>query len=82
MYEDVEIELLEVDIPQEEQDYHSTRLLKVCNLWDKKFTPEQIKRARRAYYSAVSYFDGCIGKLLQTLKDCRLDHCCVQRRSR
>jgi choline-sulfatase len=73
MYEGVEIELPEVEIPQEEQDSHSKRLLKVCDLWDKKFTPEQIKRARRAYYGAVSYVDDCIGKLLQTLKDCRLD---------
>jgi choline-sulfatase len=73
MYEGVDIDLPEVSIPQEEQDGHSQRLLKVCDLWDKKFTPEQVKRARRAYYGAVSYVDDCIGKLLQTLKDCRLD---------
>jgi len=73
MYEDVDIALPEVTIPKEEQDAHSKRLLKVCDLWDKDFTPEQIKRARRAYYGAVSYVDDCIGKLLQTLKDCRLD---------
>ena len=73
LYEGVDIDLPEVNIPQEEQDGHSQRLLKVCDLWDKKFTPDQIKRARRAYYGAVSYVDDCIGKLLQTLKDCRLD---------
>jgi len=73
MYEDVDIVLPEVTIPQDEQDSHSKRLLKVCDLWDKEFTPNQIKRARRAYYGAVSYVDDCIGKLLQTLKDCRLD---------
>jgi choline-sulfatase len=73
MYEDVDITLPEVSIPQEEQDAHSKRLLKVCDLWGKKFTPDQVKRARRAYYGAVSYVDDCIGKLLQTLKDCRLD---------
>ncbi|KAH8599923.1 alkaline-phosphatase-like protein [Bisporella sp. PMI_857] len=73
MYEDVDISLPDVQILQEEQDSHSKRLLKVCDLWDKKFTSEQIKRARRAYYGAVSYVDDCIGKLLQTLKDCRLD---------
>jgi choline-sulfatase len=54
------------------QDAHSTRLLKVCDLWDKTFTPSQIKRARRAYYGAVSYVDDCIGKLLQTLTSCGL----------
>lgn len=73
MYEDVEINLPEVEIPQDEQDSHSRRLLKVCDLWGKKFTPDQIKRARRAYYGAVSYVDDCIGQLLATLKQCRLD---------
>ncbi|KAE9373820.1 choline-sulfatase [Stipitochalara longipes BDJ] len=73
MYEDVDIELPEVTIPQDEQDAHSQRLLKVCDLWGKEFTPDQIKRARRAYYGAVSYVDDCIGKLLETLKECRLD---------
>jgi choline-sulfatase len=73
MYEDVDIALPEVTIPQDEQDAHSQRLLKVCDLWGKEFTPEQIKRARRAYYGAVSYVDDCIGKLLETLKECRLD---------
>ncbi|PQE09110.1 choline-sulfatase protein [Rutstroemia sp. NJR-2017a BVV2] len=73
MYEGVDIELPEVKIPQEEQDAHSKRLLKVCDLWGKEFTDDQIKRARRAYYGAVSYVDDCIGKLLQVLKDCRLD---------
>jgi choline-sulfatase len=73
LYEGVDIDLPDVTIPKEEQDAHSTRLLKVCDLWDKEFTPEQIKRARRAYYGAVSYVDDNIGKLLQTLKDCRLD---------
>jgi choline-sulfatase len=73
LYDGVDIALPDVTIPKEEQDAHSKRLLKVCDLWDKDFTPDQIKRARRAYYGAVSYVDDCIGKLLQTLKDCRLD---------
>ncbi|KAG9236598.1 alkaline-phosphatase-like protein [Amylocarpus encephaloides] len=73
MYEDVDIDLPDVHIPYEEQDAHSQRLLRVTDLWDKKFTPDEIKRARRAYYGAVSYVDDCIGKLVQTLKDCRLD---------
>ena len=73
MYKNVDIDLPEVTIPQDEQDSHSKRLLKVCDLWDKSFTPDQIKRARRAYYGAVSYVDDCIGKLLETLKDCGLD---------
>ncbi|KAL1879338.1 hypothetical protein VTK73DRAFT_7175 [Phialemonium thermophilum] len=73
LYEGVDIALPKVKIPKEEQDPHSKRLLKVCDLWDKEFTDDQIKRARRAYYGAVSYVDDCIGKLLDTLRRCRLD---------
>ncbi|KAL2165382.1 hypothetical protein VTH06DRAFT_680 [Thermothelomyces fergusii] len=73
LYEGVDIELPKVKIPKEEQDPHSKRLLKVCDLWDIEFTDEQIKRARRAYYGAVSYVDDCVGKLLDVLKKCRLD---------
>lgn len=69
----MDIELPKVRIPQEEQDPHSKRLLKVCDLWDNEFSDEQIKRARRAYYGAVSYVDDCVGKLLDVLKRCRLD---------
>jgi len=72
MYEDVDIELPNVRIPKEELDSHSQRLMKVCDLWDADISDEQIKKARRAYYGAVSYVDDCIGKLMKTLKDCRL----------
>ncbi|KAI1827190.1 choline-sulfatase [Xylaria intraflava] len=73
LYKDVDITLPKVRIPQEQQDAHSKRLLKVCDLWDQNFTEEQVKRARRAYYGAVSYVDDCIGRILKTLKQCRLD---------
>lgn len=73
MYEDVDIALPKVNIPKEEQDPHSRRLMQVCDLWDQNFTPEQIKRARRAYYGACSYVDDCVGRLLNVLKQCRLD---------
>ncbi|CRK14977.1 hypothetical protein BN1723_002142 [Verticillium longisporum] len=49
MYEGVDIELPKVRIPNEEQDPHSKRLLKVCDLWDQDFTDDQIKRAKRAW---------------------------------
>ncbi|KAG7132117.1 Choline-sulfatase like protein [Verticillium longisporum] len=73
MYEGVDIALPKVRIPNEEQDAHSKRLLKVCDLWDQDFTDDQIKRAKRAYFGAVSYVDDCVGRLLQVLKQCRLD---------
>ncbi|TKA32799.1 hypothetical protein B0A50_01024 [Salinomyces thailandicus] len=73
MYEDVEIDMPKVNIPKDQQDSHSRRLQYVCDLENYDFTPEQVKKAKRAYYGAVSYVDDCIGKLLQTLTDCGLD---------
>ncbi|MBE3044663.1 sulfatase-like hydrolase/transferase [Candidatus Bathyarchaeota archaeon] len=73
MYEDVDIELPKVRIPQDQQDPHSERLMKVCDLWDADFTDDQVKRARRAYYGSVSYVDDCVGRILETLRRCKLD---------
>ncbi|KAF3764548.1 hypothetical protein M406DRAFT_291661 [Cryphonectria parasitica EP155] len=71
-YEGVDIDLPKVHIPKEEQDPHSKRLLKVCDLWDENFTPEQIKKAKRAYYGSCSFVDDNIGKLIETLEDLNL----------
>ncbi|OBT49607.1 choline-sulfatase, partial [Pseudogymnoascus sp. 24MN13] len=73
LYEDVDIVAPTVTIPRDEQDPHSKRLLKVCDLWDAEISEKQVKRARRAYYGAVSYVDDCIGRLLKVLKKCKLD---------
>ena len=72
-YRDEDIPLPDVSIPKEEQDPHSQRLLKVCGLWDEDNPEEAIKRARRAYFGAVSYVDDNVGKLLQVLKDCGME---------
>ncbi|KAF7551397.1 hypothetical protein G7046_g7741 [Stylonectria norvegica] len=69
LYDDVDIDLPEVQIAKEDQDAHSKRLLKVCDLWDQDFSEEQIKKAKRAYYGSVSYVDDCIGRLLETLEE-------------
>ncbi|ERF73424.1 hypothetical protein EPUS_04047 [Endocarpon pusillum Z07020] len=73
MYEGVDIDLPKVHINPEDQDPHSKRLLHVCELEGHTFSAEQIKRARRAYYGAVSYVDDCIGQLLEVLKKCGLE---------
>lgn len=73
MYEGVDIDMPEVTISEAEQDAHSRRLLHVCELEGHDFSAEQIKRARRAYYGAVSYVDDCIGQLLNVLKSCGLE---------
>ncbi|KAK5071764.1 hypothetical protein LTS08_008238 [Lithohypha guttulata] len=73
MYEDVDVELPAVNIRPEDQDPHSKRLRYVAELEGHEFTDEQIKRARRAYYGAVSYIDDNVGELLSVLKKCGLD---------
>ena len=73
MYEGVDIDLPHVSIEEENQDPHSKRLLHACDLKGHKFSSEQIKRARRAYYGAVSYVDDCVGQLLTVLEKCGLD---------
>ncbi|KAF1808491.1 choline-sulfatase [Eremomyces bilateralis CBS 781.70] len=73
LYEDVDIPMPEVVIPQDQQDPHSTRLLKCIDAWDNDIPEEAVKRARRAYYAACTYVDNQIGKLLRILKECSLD---------
>lgn len=68
LYEDVDIDLPTVHVDEKDQDPHSARLQYVTELRGHKFTDEQIKRARRAYYGAVSYIDHNIGELLDVLK--------------
>lgn len=68
----MDINLPKVRIPKDQQDSHSQRLMKVCDLWDQDFTDDQIKRAKRAYYGSCSYVDDCIGRLLETLQDAGL----------
>ena len=71
-YSDDDIPLPRETIDQAEQDPHSQRLLKVIDLWDKPLPEHKIRDARRAYFGACSYIDDNIGKLLKTLKDCKL----------
>lgn len=72
-YEGVDIPLPEVKIPQEEQDPHSQRLLKTIDFWNNPVTDEAATRARRAYFSACTFVDDQVGKLLRLLKNCHLD---------
>ena len=60
-----------MNIDPSEQDPHSKRLLKVCDL-DRDIPEEAVRRARRAYYGAVSYVDDNVGKLLAILKDTKM----------
>ncbi|KAL8683129.1 MAG: hypothetical protein Q9186_000842 [Xanthomendoza sp. 1 TL-2023] len=72
-YENEEIPLPDVAIPDEEHDPHSLRLLHVEGLRDEKPSEEAILRARRAYFGAVSYVDDNVGRLLEVLEECGMD---------
>jgi choline-sulfatase len=72
-YEGVDIPLPKVNIKQEDQDSHSTRLIKAIDLWDNPVPEEAVRRARRAYFGACSYVDDQVGKLVNVLKECQLD---------
>ncbi|OCK82301.1 choline sulfatase [Lepidopterella palustris CBS 459.81] len=72
-YEDVDIPLPKLRIPQDEQDPHSVRLLKAVDLWNNPVPDEAVKRARRAYFGACTFVDDQVGKLLRILKNCRLE---------
>ena len=73
LYQGVDIPRPEVKIPKEEQDPHSQRLLRVCDLWDDEIPDEAVERARRAYFGAMSYVDDNVGKLLEVLKECGME---------
>ncbi|KAH6633325.1 alkaline-phosphatase-like protein [Boeremia exigua] len=73
LYEGVDIPLPEVEIPQDEQDPHSQRIMKCIDLWDNPVPDEAKLRARRAYFAECSFVDDQVGKLMQILKDSYLD---------
>ncbi|KAI4224671.1 MAG: hypothetical protein LQ349_007197 [Xanthoria aureola] len=72
-YENQDIPMPDVNIPDEDQDPHSTRLLHVEGLTEEKPPDEAILRARQAYFGAVSYVDDNVGRILEVLRECGLD---------
>jgi len=72
-YEKTEIPMPKVEIAQEDQDPHSKRILKAIDFWGKDCPREAIQRARRAYFASCTYVDNQVGKLMKTLRDCKLD---------
>jgi choline-sulfatase len=60
-------------IAREHADPHSLRLRDMAGIDDVELTEEQVRRARHAYYAAVSYADERIGEVLAALSDAGLD---------
>ena len=60
-------------IPYDEADPHSRRLRDMCRTDAAGLTDEQIRRARHAYFAAISYVDDRIGQVLSALAEAGLD---------
>jgi choline-sulfatase len=56
-------------IPREQADPHSVRLRDMAGVDDVALTVEQLRRARHAYYAAISYADERIGDVLAALAE-------------
>ena len=69
LYEDADIPLPSIPaLAEAEHDAHSVRLLSDFGMLNVRFSDEDILRARRAYYGSISYLDGMIGRVLDTLE--------------
>ncbi len=70
LYEDTQIPLPHVAaIPEDELDPHSREVQRINGMDKYQFGPEDILRARRAYYAMISYVDEKIGVLLDSLSE-------------
>lgn len=68
LYEEINIPLPDVPaLKAAEHDAHSARLLSDFGMLDVRFSDDDIRRARRAYYGSISYLDDMIGRVLATL---------------
>ncbi len=56
------------DVPLAERDAHSRRLYFATGRHLEEVTPENVQRARRAYYAVTSYVDDKLGALLAALE--------------
>lgn len=69
LYSDDEIDMPAFDLPAEEQDPFSRRIMDGIEASYVPLTDEEIRRARHAYLANVSYFDSKIGELVRTLEE-------------
>ncbi len=72
-YREDEIDLPKLATSPDPADPHWRRLRHVSDMDNYEITETHIRRARRAYYGAISYVDDQLGSLLRTLKDGSLD---------
>jgi len=68
LYDHAAIDLPATTISRDRQDPWSGRLMDGIEATTTAITDDQIRNARHAYYANVSYVDGMIGELVQTLE--------------
>ena len=68
LYSDDEIPPPRLPLDRRNLHPHEERLWRVCDMDQTPISAVQVRRARRAYYGAISYVDDHVGRLMQALK--------------
>ncbi|MEO1681035.1 MAG: choline-sulfatase [Pseudomonadota bacterium] len=69
LYDEADIPMPTVPpLPEAEHDAHSVRLLRDFGMLDVRFSDDDVRRARHAYYGSISYLDAMIGRVVETLE--------------
>jgi choline-sulfatase len=72
LYQHEEIELPKIGLGDRVLHPHEKRLWQVCDMGAGEVTAEDVRRARHAYFGAISYVDHNIGRLMQALEQTSL----------
>ena len=68
LYDGVDIPLPGLGAADVPSDPHTERLRRVSAMDEVQLTPDDVRRARRAYYGNISYVDEWTGRLMSTLE--------------
>ncbi|MDQ0393023.1 choline-sulfatase [Labrys monachus] len=68
LYKDEEIPLPRHVLPPADLDPHSKRLRHVCDMDNATIGVDHVRKARHAYFGAISYVDSNVGKLMRALE--------------
>src|SRR5271166_6312607 len=72
LYRDSDIDMPARAIAPDALDSHSRRLRHVCAMDAEPVTDAQVRNARHAYYGAIAYIDGLLGRLMAALRSAGL----------
>src|SRR5271165_6394383 len=72
LYRDSDIDMPGPATAPDALDAHSRRLRHVCAMDAEPVTEAQVRNARHAYYGAIAYIDGLLGRLMAALRSAGL----------